>query len=369
MNQLTEINDEIFAMVARELAAGRRDEALWTKAFALQNGNESATKAHYIRLRAEQISRSSEAEARAKQSTGSSDRDAIATRWSLGKIILLVLGSLVVMGVVKATFFRESEMIAPVTAPASLEKKGAAAPQEATGPILINALSGVTLDQGVPIEGGHRIDLHGTITELMADEFVRVLHEIRARAGKENPFRIYLDSKGGDVYAAMKIGRAIRGDPNNAVGVLRPSECLSSCVFILAGGDQRLRWGTIGIHRPYLVTPTSDDAALKRWFEKLSIDAKTYLREMNVKEALFDDMVAIPPENVRIFNSEQEMDHYGLLQLDPVTDEKITSLQMRNYGIATKSEFYERKRKLNQECNNLPTDQFASCYNKIMSGG
>jgi len=108
---------------------------------------------------------------------------------------------------------------------------------------------------------------------------------------------------------------------------------------------------------------------LKRWFEKLSIDAKTYLREMNVKEALFDDMVAIPPENVRIFNSEQEMDHYGLLQLDPVTDEKITSLQMRNYGIATKSEFYERKRKLNQECDNLPTDQFASCYKKIMSGG
>lgn len=58
-NELSEVSDEVFALVARELATGKPDEVLWTKAFALQNGNESAAKAHYIRLRAEQIQRNS----------------------------------------------------------------------------------------------------------------------------------------------------------------------------------------------------------------------------------------------------------------------------------------------------------------------
>ena len=363
MNELTEINDEIFAMVARELAGDKRDEALWTKAFAMQNGDEAATKAHYIRLRAEQISRRSEVEAKVKQTARSSSGEAIVKRWSFGKIILLLLGSLVVMGVVKATLFHKPAMDTPAILPAPLEKREAVAPQQATGPILVDVLSGVTLDQGE-----NRISLHGNITELMANEFVRALREMRAQNSNAQ-FMIDLDSKGGDVYAAMKIGRAIRRDPNNAVGVWQGKECFSSCIFILAGADQRLRVGAIGIHRPYLVTPTSDDAALKRWFERLSVDAKTYLREMNVKEALFDDMVAIAPESIRIFNNTQEMDHYGLLQLDPVTDEKVTSLQMRNYGIATKSEFYERKGKLNHECKNLPPDHYSSCFNRVMSGG
>ena len=70
-NELPEVSDKVFAMVARELSSGKPDEALWTKALALQNGNESATKAHYIRLRVEQITRISAKEnnARLKQDT------------------------------------------------------------------------------------------------------------------------------------------------------------------------------------------------------------------------------------------------------------------------------------------------------------
>src|SRR5438552_18079244 len=57
-------------------------------------------------------------------------------------------------------------------------------------------------------------------------------------------------------YASMAIGRLIRRD-KRAIFVMPNSECLSSCVFILAGGVMRYvaadpaRPTQVGIHRPY----------------------------------------------------------------------------------------------------------------------
>lgn len=58
-----ETDDQYFLLVARELSAKMHDEALWTKAFALENGDADKTRAHYIRLRVEQLRRKSEAKA------------------------------------------------------------------------------------------------------------------------------------------------------------------------------------------------------------------------------------------------------------------------------------------------------------------
>jgi hypothetical protein len=168
----------------------------------------------------------------------------------------------------------------------------------------------------------------------------------------------------------MNIGHSIRNDGNNVVTVWDDKVCFSSCVFILAGGEQRDRRGMIGIHRPYLTEPTSDGAALRRWYERLSTDAKTYLREMNVRESLFDDMVSIPPEQIHIFQSAQEMDRYGLLDWDPVAEEQLSAAQMQRFGIANKSLLYERKQQLERECiNRVPANQFEACYERVMRGG
>lgn len=48
-------DEEVFLQVARELAANQKDEALWMKAFALENGDAAKTKAHYVRLRVEKL--------------------------------------------------------------------------------------------------------------------------------------------------------------------------------------------------------------------------------------------------------------------------------------------------------------------------
>lgn len=47
--------DDLFAAVAKELMHNHRDEGLWTKAFALENGDDRKTKAHYIRLRVQAL--------------------------------------------------------------------------------------------------------------------------------------------------------------------------------------------------------------------------------------------------------------------------------------------------------------------------
>ena len=48
-------DNSIFAQIAKELAAGIKDDALWLKAFSSENGDEAKSKAHYVRLRAEQL--------------------------------------------------------------------------------------------------------------------------------------------------------------------------------------------------------------------------------------------------------------------------------------------------------------------------
>lgn len=69
-------DDEIFQRVAKELAANQADPGLWTKSFAMENGDDRKTKAQYIRLRVEQFQREAiEAQRQAQCQTGSPERN------------------------------------------------------------------------------------------------------------------------------------------------------------------------------------------------------------------------------------------------------------------------------------------------------
>lgn len=56
-DKLSDDDDKYFEIVAKELSIGKKDETLWTKAFALENGDADKTKAHYIRLRVAKLQR------------------------------------------------------------------------------------------------------------------------------------------------------------------------------------------------------------------------------------------------------------------------------------------------------------------------
>jgi len=66
---------------------------------------------------------------------------------------------------------------------------------------------------------------------------------------------VHLDSEGGSVDSAIEIGRFLR-DKNSNVMVSAGEQCASACLFILAGGVTRYLGGRLGMHRPFLETPS-----------------------------------------------------------------------------------------------------------------
>jgi hypothetical protein len=66
--------------------------------------------------------------------------------------------------------------------------------------------------------------------------------------------RVHINSVGGSVSEALKIGRFLRSH-NASVGLWKGDQCLSSCVFILMAGvmrDAHAVDAIDGIHRPFL---------------------------------------------------------------------------------------------------------------------
>jgi hypothetical protein len=82
--------------------------------------------------------------------------------------------------------------------------------------------------------------------------------DVAARPGSSIKCTAYgvgyeINSQGGDVNAAIAIGRMFRKERAH-LQVNENSVCISACVLILAGAVERPVSGAIGIHRPYLRT-------------------------------------------------------------------------------------------------------------------
>jgi len=131
---------------------------------------------------------------------------------------------------------------------------------------------------------------------------------------------LYLNSLGGDVVEAIKIGRAVRDLLLNTHTGLDTSsadfkelKCMSACFFIwISGVDRRASPGdkTLGIHRLYFEKNhykglTSKQAEIK--YKNLKNKAVTFLKEMGVSEKYADKMFAVPSNDVYIL-SEKEVD-------------------------------------------------------------
>lgn len=155
-----------------------------------------------------------------------------------------------------------------------------------------------------------------------------------------NPFTlyVYLRSPGGDIEAAMKIGRTIRSRfmhtqaephgterglyvllehekkedfPNEAAGKLSNCSekgcCLSACVLILAAGAS-FEPGNIGLHRPSAKDfATSDYASVRDRLEKGLERVRGYLSEMEVSPRLQEAMMSVPSDELLMLGEEKAL--------------------------------------------------------------
>jgi len=145
-----------------------------------------------------------------------------------------------------------------------------------------------------------------------------------------NYFRnvVVLNSPGGSVDEAMKIGRLIR---SLGFGVIVPREavCFSSCVYILAAGVDKTVAGAIGIHRPYFDGGHSPTLAAS--LKEVESRSAQYFDEMNIPVTLTEVMFTTPPNEMRILTP-VELGQYRLNMTDYVTAEKRSLLAMEILG-------------------------------------
>jgi len=191
----------------------------------------------------------------------------------------------------------------------------------------------------------------------------------RSRRAGMTQVRIFLNSTGGDVDAAIAIGREIR---NAKASTWIPSmfSCASACVFVLAAGVDKFVYGAVIIHRPFAESLPKGMTYEKVRFlhSKTEAAVKQYLLEMNVSPALYDEMFSIEPQNGRSLSA-QELTKYRLNQTDAAYEELRDAEMARSLGIS-KTTYLERKGRLNAVCSTYMgrPDQMKQCINDVFAG-
>jgi len=198
-----------------------------------------------------------------------------------------------------------------------------------------------------------RVFISGEITT----DTVSHLQKALARRDQKEIVFVRLNSPGGDISAAMTIGRIIRKSRGHTM-VEGNAACASACVLIFGAGISRilLEGARIGIHRPALaaVPRERDMNDIKVIADQTARELRTYAVEMNMTQRLIDDMLLVPPDSVRWLSAE-ERQNYGLGLLDPVYEETATLDAANRYNI-TPAE-YRRRNALAKLCEWLTEDE------------
>lgn len=148
---------------------------------------------------------------------------------------------------------------------------------------------------------------------------------VRHALGREVGFHVDVDSPGGELFAALEIGRILRTE-RASISVGKGRSCISSCVFLLMGAIERRVSGDarLGIHRPSLGAP--GQAGPKQASEDEIVDAMSgplllYAQQMNVPRKIIDDSMSVPADRVRQLSA-ADLAGYGIHAVDPLVLEE-----------------------------------------------
>lgn len=153
-------------------------------------------------------------------------------------------------------------------------------------------------------------------------------------AGAKKPL-VLLDSRGGEVVAAMRIGRLLR-QHTAWVWVDKGAECASACVFILAGGVERniATGARVLLHRPYFdprFFAELSAADAQHLYRKLADMSKEYLKDMGMPDALFERMLKVPSQKAELL-SPRDLETLRLEGSDPAFEEWNRANMQKSWG-------------------------------------
>jgi hypothetical protein len=150
----------------------------------------------------------------------------------------------------------------------------------------------------------------GEISSKELEQFIAFLSGLGRSTPIPHDFAI--DSKGGNLGGAMKLGLALRQIGVRAVagtvvdGKIRKGFCGSACVFVLMGGETRsvAAGSVVAIHSPRRIelagVPEDDSENGPEARQRIVKALTEYVRVMGIDPALITLAMSIPPESRRI---------------------------------------------------------------------
>jgi len=120
-----------------------------------------------------------------------------------------------------------------------------------------------------------------------------------------------IDSSGGQVEDAIRAGDAM-ADAGWTIWVREGAVCHSACVLLLAGGDDRVISGAVGVHRIIRIqSQATSRAELSQELHEVHEAMKDYLARNGAGVAVADFMMTVPNRGLRLLTPE-ELALYGL---------------------------------------------------------
>lgn len=177
------------------------------------------------------------------------------------------------------------------------------------------------------------------VTGIITEQDAKSVQDISGQLENPSVLNFWLDSKGGDVSAAIKIGRLIRRYDGQTL-IAQNGKCYSSCALIFIAGVRRVNFGELGLHRPYLASAPQSRETVEKQVPLMLSMIKSYVAEMGVTDNFYQEMVNTDPSQMLIYWG---YDYKKLVpETDPVYAEIETARDARQYGITT-SEMRQRE--------------------------
>ncbi len=210
------------------------------------------------------------------------------------------------------------------------------------------------------------IEIFGSIEPADGDRFADVLELAKTSAKSFYVdgvplIMVSLNSAGGDVATAMKIGRLVRASFANT-SVMTGGRCASACVFILASGAFRVvsADGRVGLHRPVFAGPEFGKlppAQARDRYNRMLREIRSFLAGMGAPDQLYLAMTRVPSQEIR-WLTRREVAEFDLDGEDPAIAEWIRAAQRNEMGEEMQRKFDEHSRCLQegraeQQCSRL----------------
>ncbi|WP_339410597.1 hypothetical protein [Pseudomonas sp. EA_35y_Pfl2_R5] len=133
--------------------------------------------------------------------------------------------------------------------------------------------------------------------DIAPGDYEALLKGIKANPGQYAKKFIMLDSIGGSLSEAIRMGRLLRETGFDAL-VPSTGVCQGSCVYLLAAGHAKTVRGYVGIHRPYYAG--SDSVHSASAYGPSRGTQAAYFKEMQIPPELLEAINSTEPRRMRV---------------------------------------------------------------------